>query len=254
MTEVDDGKGWVVGVRLADAGDAQEMFDGVREKAEADNETPLEETQYQGVTIYFEQTPVFNGVPSGDASGECTEPDEKFEPGAALAFVDDTLAVGATPGDVESVIDVVQGRKPSAEDNERLQEFRRYQREDFLVWGYADLADVWDLAERSLPATLDTTGPNCTEIEPGLHLCTGRLPQSVPELTPVTDYVEFAAERDVQDVTVELPLKEPLTASSRAGFFTFEDGGWSRVAEVTPDRGGTVAIGRSCAPRKTWLS
>ena len=60
----------------------------------------------------------------------------------------------------------------------------------------------------------------------------------------MTDYVEFAAERDVQDVTVELPLKEPLTASSRAGFFTFEDGGWSRVAEVTLDQGGTVAIGQ----------
>ena len=58
------------------------------------------------------------------------------------------LAIGATPDDLKAVIDVVQGRAESAESNERLQEFRALQSEDFLVWGYADLAPVWDMAEQ----------------------------------------------------------------------------------------------------------
>ena len=57
----------------------------------------------------------------------------------AVALFGDVLAVGASGDAVKDVIDVVQGRAPSAEENERLQEFREIQKEEFLVWGYADL-------------------------------------------------------------------------------------------------------------------
>jgi hypothetical protein len=65
----------------------------------------------------------------------------------AIAFVDNVLVLGGSVDDVKSVIDVVQGRADSAVNNERLQEFRAHQKDDFLVWGYVDLADVWAEAE-----------------------------------------------------------------------------------------------------------
>ena len=67
----------------------------------------------------------------------------------AIAFVDNVMALGGSADDVKAVIDVVQGRADSAVSNERLQEFRAEQKEDFLVWGYVDLQDVWAEAEDS---------------------------------------------------------------------------------------------------------
>ena len=99
---------------------------------------------------------------------DCADPEDISDPqcadvstlvgsGGAVAVFEDVIAIGAATDDVKAVIDVVQGRAPSAEENERLQEFRQGQEEDFLMWGYADLAPVWDLAEASIPTdvTLD---------------------------------------------------------------------------------------------------
>ncbi len=83
----------------------------------------------------------------------------------AVALFGDVLAVGASADDVKAVVDVVQARAPSAAENERLQEFRQGQEEDFLMWGYADLAPVWDMAEDSIPTDFDTSGgPGETDI------------------------------------------------------------------------------------------
>jgi Protein of unknown function (DUF3352)/Predicted membrane protein (DUF2207) len=99
---------------------------------------------------------------------DCADPEDLSDPkcadvsalvgsGGAVAVFEDVLAIGAAADDVKAVIDVVEGRAPSAEENERLQEFRQGQEEDFLMWGYADLAPVWDLAEAAIPTdvTLD---------------------------------------------------------------------------------------------------
>ena len=84
----------------------------------------------------------------------------------AVAVFADVVVVGASPEDVKAVVDVVQGRAPSAVENERLQEFREAQKEDFLTWGYADLAPVWDMAEASLPTGFDSDGSSVSEVEP----------------------------------------------------------------------------------------
>jgi hypothetical protein len=120
------------------------------------------------------ETPSANGLPCGDNfdfwfQEPVFEDDPIFDDGeydifeddgdiladstpstTAIAFVDNVMALGGSADDVKSVIDVVQGRADSAVTNERLQEFRAEQKEDFLVWGYVDLADVWAAAEDSL--------------------------------------------------------------------------------------------------------
>lgn len=132
--------GLVAGFRIADRDKAQEVFADLRSRAEDEGET-LEEEQYEGVTIYFTATPLqdVDDFSSFDSSYSSNA--------TAIALFDDVLAVGGSPDDLEMVIDVVQGRAPSAEENERLQEFREAQRGDFLMWGYADLASVWDMAD-----------------------------------------------------------------------------------------------------------
>ena len=95
----------------------------------------------------------------------------------AVALFDNVLAVGTSPDDVKAVIDVVQGRAESAETNERLQEFRALQEEDFLMWGYADLAPVWDLAEEGFATTIGGSG--------GSESTEGSIPPPVePDPTP----------------------------------------------------------------------
>lgn len=81
---------------------------------------------------------------------------EEPEFSGAVALFEDVLAVGASNDVVKEVIDVVQGREPSAKENERLQEFRAIQKDEFLVWGYADLGGMWDALEEGLAAALES--------------------------------------------------------------------------------------------------
>lgn len=137
-----------------------------------DDTEPYYTTACEGTTSYCgayalipAATPDSDGLPCGDNfdylfwdpsfdDGPIFDPVELTPSTAAIAFVENVLALGATADDVKAVIDVVQGRAASAESNERLQEFRAHQKEDFLVWGYADLADVWSEAED----TFDSSG------------------------------------------------------------------------------------------------
>ncbi|MEO8458373.1 MAG: DUF3352 domain-containing protein [Chloroflexota bacterium] len=166
ITKVGDEKsGWVGGVLLADAAHAKEVFDTLRNQPDA---KPLKTEDYNGVTIYYSDpnatsTDPNPTCPPGNGSDFCLTVIGETSVGdnTALAFVDNVMALGSSPDAAKSVIDVVQGKAPSAEKNDRLQEFRAQQKQDFLVWGYADLADVWTQAEDSLPTesvdgTVDT--------------------------------------------------------------------------------------------------
>ncbi len=136
ISKLDEG-GYVAGFRLRDTGKARKVFVSLRARAEEDGEE-FKQEDYQGVTVYYTQdTSSFANSDNG-----------------AVALLDDVLAVGASPDAVKGVIDVVQGRAPSAEENQRLQEFRAAQKEDFLTWGYADLGSMWDTLEQGLPASL----------------------------------------------------------------------------------------------------
>ena len=61
-----------------------------------------------------------------------------------MSVAGDAMVIGVVPDDVKGVIDVIQGREPNAIGNERLQELRARQEEDFLVWGYGDVGQVLD--------------------------------------------------------------------------------------------------------------
>lgn len=120
-------------------------------------------------------TPAPDGLPCGDDfgylfgepyfdDGPIFDPVELTPSTSAIAFVNSVLALGATADDVKAVIDVVQGRAESANSNERLLEFREHQKEDFLVWGYADLADVWKEAGDTLSGTGYSTGVDTQDL------------------------------------------------------------------------------------------
>ncbi|MEK7248322.1 MAG: DUF3352 domain-containing protein, partial [Chloroflexota bacterium] len=137
-----------------------------------DESAPYETTACEGASSYCgayglfpTETPAPDGLPCGDdfdylfeeqsfGDDPIFDTTESTPSTTAIAFVDNVLALGGSADDVKAVIDVVQGRAESAESNERLQEFRAHQKEDFLVWGYADLADVWSEAED----TFDSSG------------------------------------------------------------------------------------------------
>lgn len=141
ISKAGDEGGFVAGFRIRDTSKAGEVFDELRARAEEDGEEFTEE-EYEGVTIYY--TEGGDSLVGSDAG--------------AVALFEDVLAVGASPDDVQGVIDVVQGRSPSAEGNERLQEFREAQKEDFLTWGYADLGNMWDTLEEGLATGLGSDG------------------------------------------------------------------------------------------------
>ncbi|MEX1195942.1 MAG: DUF3352 domain-containing protein [Dehalococcoidia bacterium] len=148
---VNDEGGFVAGFLIADEDKAQDVFDDLRTRAEDEGEKLLEE-DYEGVTIHYTEEAEFSDALSSASSG-------------AVALFDEVLAIGGSADDVKSVIDVVQGRAPSAEENERLQEFREAQEGDFLMWGYADVAKLWDLAESGLATSVGMESGGSTPVE-----------------------------------------------------------------------------------------
>ena len=235
VSEAGTDGGYVAGFRLRDTEKAREVFDGLRERAVEEGQEYREE-EYEGVTIYYTVGPEtdfdgLSGLGGGsmfcmtgpDGKQECTcedergsysaqrvgvdgwtcrgsEPDrqETLSPNGAVALFEDVLALGGSPDDVKLVIDVVQGRAPSAQENERLQEFRETQKEDFLMWGYVDMAQVWDMAEGFADVTLeqgeDQSGP--VEPEP--------LPTAAPPPSPdVPRDDDFAVRSFDSDIVVD---------------------------------------------------
>ncbi len=138
---LDNGSGWVMGLRLRDPDRAEEIFLDIAAQTEEEDSEVLREEEYEGETIYYFESQ-FGGF---DADFGQAVPDE-----GALAFVGDVFAIGFSQDDVKGIIDVIQGRSASAQQNERLQEVRLRQEDDFLFWGYVDMGLAWDTLEESL--------------------------------------------------------------------------------------------------------
>src|SRR5574341_1292383 len=113
-----DEGGFVIAFQLLDPAKAEQIFLDVADQEEAE----YSEETYEGETVYHAE-----GGFSGSAEDQ-----------GALSAVGETMVIGVVPDDVKGVIDVIQGRAPSALENERLHELRARQAGDFLVWGYAD--------------------------------------------------------------------------------------------------------------------
>jgi len=116
--------GFVMAVQLRDGARAEEIFLGLPDPAEGQEE-------YEGETLYFDETP--------DLGSDFQD--------LRLAFIDDTTVIGASPADAKGVIDIIHGQAPSGEGNDRLQEMRDRQTDEFLVWGYFDMQRFLDWSE-----------------------------------------------------------------------------------------------------------
>jgi hypothetical protein len=183
FSSLDDGHGFVGAFELRNPGAAEELFLRLATQAADDDGSELLEEDYRGITIHylegnfdefwsddeyyyddeyyddedyeddfgeFEETPA-----PGDESS--SDPSEVQDTGA-IAFVDGTAVVGISRQDVQGGIDVLQGRAPSALDNPRLQEMRARQEEDFLLWGYVDLAQAWEALDETLQESAENEG------------------------------------------------------------------------------------------------
>ena len=138
---LDDGSGWVMGFQLRDPDRAEEIFLDIAAQTEQEDGEVLREEEYEGERIYYFESQ-FGGFDAGIASAVPGE--------GALAFVGDVFAIGFSQDDVKGIIDVIQGRSASAQQNERLQEVRLRQEDDFLFWGYVDMGLAWDALEEEL--------------------------------------------------------------------------------------------------------
>ena len=134
LNALENGGGWVMAFQLRDTGRAEVIFLDIAAQSEEDNGEVLREEEYEGETVYYFESAFVEAAPSG----------------GALAFVEDVSIIGFSRDDVEGVIDVVQGRADSAGNNERLQEMRRRQGDDFLLWAYTDLGRLWDFVEETV--------------------------------------------------------------------------------------------------------
>lgn len=155
---LEEGRGWMAGIQLRNTDRARDIIlDVARQEAENGDGEVIED-EYLGTTVYYtEREDFFEGpVDSG-----------------AFAFLDGLLVVAADRRDLEDAIDAATGRAPTARENERLQELRERQEEDFILWGYADLAPLWDrLEEEPVDPTLDV---DPTEIIDELRGSTDRM-------------------------------------------------------------------------------
>lgn len=137
----------VVGVfQLRDSAKAEDLFLRLAGEAAAEEGTDILESQYEGATIYYMEEESYWGDSFGLETDELFEGEPEVHDTGAIAFVDDLAVFGLSRDDVTGVIDVIQGRVPSAGDP-RLEELRARQTEDFLVWGYVDLASGWEAVE-----------------------------------------------------------------------------------------------------------
>ena len=134
LDALENGGGWVMAFQLRDTGRAEVIFLDIAAQSEEDNGEVLREEEYEGETVYYFESAFVEAAPSG----------------GALAFVEDVSIIGFSRDDVEGVIDVVQGRADSAGNNGRLQEMRRRQGDDFLLWAYTDLGRLWDFVEETV--------------------------------------------------------------------------------------------------------
>ena len=70
----------------------------------------------------------------------------------------------------------------------------------------------------------------------------------LPEgLAPVSEHLEFTAREDAE-VTIQLPLDEPVASTSEVGFYSYIEDEWRRIADVVLLENGTLAEGTFESP------
>ena len=154
---LEDGHGLVAAIQLRDAGKAEDLFLRLTSDAADDAGEEFLEDTYEGETIYYLEQEVFNGSFFGFGDDLSSDQAPEIRDSGAIAFVGDIAVAGLAREDVQGVIDVLQGRAPTIADNQRFQELRAQQEEDFLLWAYADLAPIWDLIEEHFSESDDDT-------------------------------------------------------------------------------------------------
>lgn len=149
---IEDGSGIVAGFEIRSERKARDLFLRL-----ADDVDEILDVEYQGETIFYtEAGPFDSGFFGLIDEVSSTDPAEVRDNGA-IAFVDNVALIGATRGDVQGVIDVMQGRSPSIADDARFVELQAQQTDDFLLWGYVDFSSAWDLVEEILIENGDET-------------------------------------------------------------------------------------------------
>ena len=154
---LNDWHGVVGAFQLRDRQKAADMFLRLATEAAEDEGEEILEDEYEGVTIYYLEEETYGGGLFGFDEESSFDYDESvLHDTGAIAFTDDVAVFGLARQDVEGVIDVIQGRAPSAASgNQRLEELRARQGEDFLLWGYVDLSSAWDAMEDLLAESED---------------------------------------------------------------------------------------------------
>ena len=151
---LEDGHGLVAAIQLRDAGKAEELFLRLASDAAEDAGEEFLEDTYEGETIYYLEQgsgDSFFGLDDEFFFDETAEIRDSW----AISFVGDVAVAGLAREDVQGVIDVLQGRAPTIADNQRFQELRALQEDDFLLWAYADLAPLWDFVEENFTESND---------------------------------------------------------------------------------------------------
>ncbi len=80
------------------------------------------------------------------------------------------------------------------------------------------------------------------DIAPGIKGRLAQIPGLPPGLTALSDYVEFQAEDEDVPAIIGLPLKQKVEDAAGLGFYTFFEGRWQRLSDVSV-RDGKVAEG-----------
>lgn len=110
-------QGWAVVLTPDDAESAIDLYSGL---VFGDDAASVEESEYNGYTILSR--------PAAD----------EFSEGAAIAQVDDAIAIATVPEDIEAVIDVATGDTESLADNDAYNEVRDALEEEVLNFGFVN--------------------------------------------------------------------------------------------------------------------
>jgi hypothetical protein len=133
-----EGRGAIFIAEVRDRRKAEETFMRLIRRTTADAGLELREEQYEGVTIHYAEADNRIEGPLG-AIGRPETADE-----GAIAFLKDLMVIGIVRDDVKTAIDVIEGRAPGLDENERFDEARKRQDDDFLLWGFVDIGAAWE--------------------------------------------------------------------------------------------------------------
>jgi hypothetical protein len=150
---IDDFQGAIAVFQLRDTGRAESFFVERIDEALENEDDQREETTYEGVKIHLipYHTDDFSFDSDYDYEDDMFREDFDADDDltfAAAAFTNDLAIFGLREADVHGVIDVMQGRAPSAATNARFMEQRSQRVDDFLIWGFVDMQPAWDALEQ----------------------------------------------------------------------------------------------------------